>query len=371
MRCRVKASAALLCICFSLNFLAADTSARCPVPLVQLSLSDQMETYALWNKSAGWDGGGAFRGLACADAVLNLERLGMPAGSQLHCLFQNGHGRGLLGEGLQNVQTISSLDVRSFSHLSEFWLEVPLGSGRVLLKAGQMDVCNDFACVDSASAFINSSFGAIPIQHQPNFPDPKPGINMTVAFSPRWEIRAGLYGGAHSEWGMEFREIGGVYSTGEFRGNIGDGGLMSFGIWGNTSRTEYLGRHPWEGFLPNKWGMYASGEWSLKTGPQLFVQAGISRGGLGCSSVYSEAGVTISVPGRSNDLVGLAVTSLWYPFRERQRTSECLAEAFYRLRLSDWVWVQPDMQIMTLGAAGKPFLAMGVRLGFSWEWKFR
>ena len=86
----------------------------------------------------------------------------------------NNFGEDEIGEG----QLFSNIDASGRTTLYEAWIEQRLFSEKLRLKFGKIDANTEFAAVQTASDFLNSSMGYSPtILAFPTYPEPKLGFN--------------------------------------------------------------------------------------------------------------------------------------------------------------------------------------------------
>lgn len=77
------------------------------------------------------------------------------------------------------AQLYSNIDAAAATTLYEAWIEQTLLSDKIRLKAGKIDANTEFAAVQTASDFLNSSMGFSPtIMEFPTYPEPKLGFNF-------------------------------------------------------------------------------------------------------------------------------------------------------------------------------------------------
>jgi porin len=133
--------------------------------------------------SSVWDGGleqkASFRHLLTVDLTLDLETAFGIQGATLfaQCLSVNRERGGSLHAG--DIQIYSNIESeRSLDVLYELWWEQTLFNSRLRLKLGKVDANSEFAFIDVAGDFANSSAGFSPtIFVFPSYPDPATSVN--------------------------------------------------------------------------------------------------------------------------------------------------------------------------------------------------
>ncbi|HET8644607.1 MAG TPA: carbohydrate porin, partial [Vicinamibacteria bacterium] len=114
------------------------------------------------NLAGGQRQGAAVRWPLQAALDVDTELLLGWRGGHVHAGLQalrGAHGTDLL---VGDAQGFNNVDAEAFHQVSEFWLEQRLLGDRVRLKAGKADANADFAHVESAAGFLNSSAGYSP-----------------------------------------------------------------------------------------------------------------------------------------------------------------------------------------------------------------
>jgi len=82
-------------------------------------------------------------------------------------------------DSLEENQLYSNIDASSRTMLYEAWIEQRLLAEKIRLKFGKIDANTEFAAVQTAGDFLNSSMGFSPtIIAFPTYPEPKLGFNV-------------------------------------------------------------------------------------------------------------------------------------------------------------------------------------------------
>ena len=136
------------------------------------------------------------------DVSLDLgTAFGLPGGTVfLQYLSVNPEGGGSADAG--DIQVFSNIESdRHLDVIYELWYEQLLLDDRLRLKVGKVDANSEFAFVDAAGDFSNSSAGFSPtILAFPSYPDPAMSVNVFVSLveTEAWRLGAGygVYDGA-------------------------------------------------------------------------------------------------------------------------------------------------------------------------------
>jgi len=97
-------------------------------------------------------------------------------------------------DSLEENQLYSNIDASSRTSLYEAWIEQRLFSEKIRLKFGKIDANTEFAAVQTASDFLNSSMGFSPtIIAFPTYPEPKLGLNAFYRPTPNNTLGVGVF----------------------------------------------------------------------------------------------------------------------------------------------------------------------------------
>jgi len=317
-----------------------------------------------------------YEGLLNLPVELDCQRLGLPLPGRFSLLAQNTHGRGLSQDFIGDFQTISNID--SFSNImqvSEYWWEVTLPDGNVMVRLGKQDVNTEFLVIDTAQDFIQSSFGLSPNAGLPSYPNPSMAAVMLADLTPSVRLKAGVWdlladGGS---WGFSDNDLTLAIAQLQYKYTLLDNslpGALNAGL-AYTSGGDAIGLT-----FPSAFGYYLQFE-------QLIYQEDACDNndlqGLGVfvgyfprdpsgpipipavlNNVLGGAVYKGLLPGRNQDVVGAGVT--WAKLNQGGTNQETAIEVFYKAQLSSSVSIQPDMQyVVSPSGLYRDALAVGVR----------
>jgi porin len=332
-----------------------------------ISLQSSLTIDASKNFRGGTDtAGSALRNLFNANLTLDTQRLLGWSGGTLFVSFQNQSGRS--GQELAgSFQGISNIDADGRTQISELWYEQVLLDGRLSLKAGKIDASAEFAHSKNAGEFLNASAGFSPtILDMPAYPDPATGINVFVKPCEQFYAGVGIYDGSLLE-GKPTGALGprtflrsgsSLFMIGEAGVNwtaSNLGGRLGAGAWYHTGTfAQFEG-----GARAGAWGPYLildqaiwrkhPGDKDDERGIDMFFQYGYANASV--SPVQHHVGVGLTwtgiLPNRDNDVLGIGAN--WGRFSDRRGAnfdtdSELAVELFYKLKLTQWLSVKPDLQ---------------------------
>lgn len=291
-----------------------------------------------------------------------------------------------------DFQVASNIEAPSGWRLYELWAEVNPVPRRVSLLAGVYDVNAEFDVIPSAALFLNSSFGigadyaTAGLSGPPTFPLTSLGARIrarpTCCVYAALSVMDGAPGhpahpsrsrfalagdeGALLSWEIGHTRpeepltrpsevalrVGRRRATGHLETKLAAGGWLftrgaaTYGSGGSTEKS---------------WGVYGLAQQQVLEEPDdrgrlsVFGRLGVTNDEVERIGVYAGGGAVYTgvVPGRPGDAAGLGVAHArnGSPFLRSRRTTgarveraETVVELTYRLRLSDRLSFQPDLQ---------------------------
>jgi carbohydrate-selective porin OprB len=261
-----------------------------------------------------------------------------------------------------DAQGFSNIDAERRRHVGEFWFEQVFAAGKLRIKAGKVDANTEFALVENAANFLNSSMGYSPtILVMPTYPNARLGFNAFFAPTEHFYASLGVYD-AGSEGYMPIGEVGTRWKAGKTQLP----GRLGLGFWRYTgSLDQFQG-----GVKPGTSGFFLVYDQALwrehpdaaedPQGIGVFFQFGSADADVSEITRHQGGGVqwTGALPGRDADAIGLGVTHVKFTGRPEagfEKPSEWAVEAFYKVQLAPWLSISPDLQyIRTPGGAAEP-----------------
>jgi porin len=339
---------------------AGDTADNVPAPARRPLVSEAPSTFQ-WSlhldSEAVSDLGGGLRRGTVADTVvhaamaLDTQPLGLWGGGRLAASAV--HIRS--GEPSQDyvgaLQPVSNFEAEPASRLYQLWYRQQFHWSDSQLKAGLIDLNQDFMAADSAAALINASFGLMPTlsANVPASSYPEPGFGIEAAATwQAWQFQLGLFQPDPTDRGSLFQH--GHLVIGEMgydrTVNGQSWGHYKLGVWQyRQSDTDLVG-------VPaDDAGIYGIVDQTLfRRGPRdasVFVQAGASSRSANAVPYYLGAGLQLHAPlrRRPNDLftAGIAHARI----RGDNATAETVCELSYIVRLHRFANLQPDLQYVS------------------------
>ena len=337
--------------------------------------------------------GGADQGVIADGFVnialdLDLERItGFWKDATLHANALYIYGDSLSERYVGDFSNTSNLAGYNSVRLQELWLEQSFWTKRASLKLGLIAVDTEFFTSNTASLFINGTFGAFTLiganfTNAPVYPLASPGIRFHIAPTSNFYFQGGVFNvdsgsdpAGNDDAGTHFhinaadgafvileagyllnqspndRGLAGTYKVGAFfqdgqyttwssqaAAALGTGRLSSNGtnyaVYGVIDQEIY--KHGAEDISAFARGGFASSRYSFVDG---YVDAGFNFTGF--------------IPGRPDDVAGVAAACslISSDFSDAQAlqgaprsTSETAIEATYKIQVAPWLSIQPDVQ---------------------------
>ncbi len=348
--------------------------------------------------SGGMRRGGTYLGNLNLQLSLDGQRLISWPGVTLFLYGLGIHGGHPSGHFVGDAQGVSNLEAPAKWKLQEGWIQQNLFGNRFSALFGRYDLNSEFYRLQSASLFLNSSFGIGPefSQSGQNGPSifPFTSVGGRLAIKPIEQIvfRTAVLDGipverpngarqvfANGDGALIVTEAAYLYRpvgseqprTREFR--IGRNccgtytGKLAFGSWYYTATFDDLTKVRADG-LPARHhgshGVYGLVDWTVyqdsnNTDRQvgLFGQLGVGDRHVNRFAYYTGGGLTFSgfIPARKEDEFGVAVAAAHNgtPFIEARqnqgvpnRRSEVTIELTYLAQVGAHLAIQPDLQFV-------------------------
>lgn len=329
--------------------------------------------------SSVWEGGVAnrasTRSLFDANLTADLDALFGLSGGSIFVDFYSIDGRGGSADagdfqGFSNIEAGDNID-----QVAEVWYEQRLFDGVVRVKLGKIEANSEFAYVDAAGEFINSSAGFSPtILPMPTYPDPAVGLAVFAHPTEQVYIGGGVFDGSATVDGVHtggqgveeffsdersddyvFLAEGGL--TWERVGSLGAGRLVA-GVWHHTGDFVDFGGAP----SGSTEGFYALFEQQLIASEDgvgdlsAFAQYGWADPGVSEANHHVGGGLAYTgiCRARPDDSAGVYCSFVDFSGRAGfGEGSETTLESYYGFALTPAVCVKPDLQFI-INPGGDP-----------------
>ena len=257
------------------------------------------------------------------------------------------------GEDSGGVQLYSNIDASSRTTLYEAWIEQLLFSERIRFKFGKIDANTEFAAVQTAGDFLNSSMGFSPQQFSESstYPKPQLGLNAFYRPTPNNTIGIGIFRTA-STGTLTIAEPARSWTLGR-RENPG---RVSAGYWhlgGTIDRFDGKTATGTNGF----YSVLEQTLWhrSQKSGRDgrvsAFLQFGTADGRVSPYQHHFGSGTVVQgiVHKRPQDSIGTAITWVHFssqPAAHFEYPGELILESYYKAVVTGHIAVIQDFQFL-------------------------
>jgi porin len=310
--------------------------------------------------SGGIRRGAAYKGRADLELDADLAALAGWQGTVLHASAYQIHGYQLSENYVGNVMTVSNIEARPTTRLYALWLQKALRGG-ASLRAGQLGADEEFLLSDTASSFINGTFGWAPIaaanmtRGGPGYPLAAPGIRLRLEPKDDVALLLAAFAGDPAgsgcssdpqrcnRYGTTFSTSGGTLWMGELQLA---GGRYKLGGWYQNGT--FAGRRGNE-------GLYAIADRTLWRAGTRALNAFLRLGGAPSDrnevKSYLDAGLSCKglFAGRAQDTLALGVARA-----ELSGGAESVIELTYAAQATPRLTLQPDLQYVIQRGAGIP-----------------
>jgi carbohydrate-selective porin OprB len=308
-----------------------------------------------WSKTlhADQDSGSGF-GRYSFDLLVPIDGKKLLGLSGSSAMVRLKHHINIFGETYDGAaQLYSNIDAGSRTTLYEIWFEQRLMSDGLRIKAGKIDANTEFAVVQNAGDFLNSSMGFSPtIVTFPTYPEPRPGLTAFVRVKSGYSLGLGVFDAAGSN-ALSIIEPGRSWSVGK----VEHPGRVSLGYWrldGTIARFDDSRTSGTQGFYSvveqSVWQQpFAQdhGERRVST----FLQLGWAEGRVSGFTHHVGGGAILQGPlqRRSQDSIGLAAT--WVRFSSEPEAgfdlrSEFVVESYYKIPFNKHIALVQDFQFL-------------------------
>ncbi len=271
-------------------------------------------------------------------------------------------------QGFSNIDLDDDVD-----QLAELWYEQWLFENAIRIKIGKVDANSEFAFVEAAANFINSSPGVTPtILGLPTYPDPATSVNVFAYPTEHLYLGFGFYDGAQAVDGVATGRRGPrTFFDGDLSDDyflIGEGGFtwdtlagwgpgrFAVGGWHHTGKFETFGGATDDGteglyvLLETRLGSPPPGGQAQEQGVSVFIQYGYADESVSDVKYHVAVGLSAvgAFPGREHDIAGAYVSYVDLSDANGAGLGdhETVLELFYKFQITPFISVQPDLQIV-------------------------
>ncbi len=313
--------------------------------------------------------GSAFHHLFDANLTFETEPLFEWEGGTFFIDFYNHSGENFSNDIAGDSQGYSNIDADGRTQIAELWYEQLLFDDMLRIKFGKIEANSEFNYADNGGEFLNSSAGCTPTIHVfPTYPDPATGL-VVFGYPVDWfyggfgwfdgSINEGINTGSRGPASFfgdpaDYFLIGEAGVTWEC-GGTGLTGRFAAGAWGHTGTfTKFDGSETdgTEGFylvLDQSLWLENPDDEDDEQGVYGFLMYGYTDEDISEIEHHIEGGVTWTglIPTRDDDAIGLLASFVEFSdetgagFTEEH---EVVIETFYKVQLTPYASVKPDLQ---------------------------
>lgn len=330
---------------------------------------DSSLIYSPYMKTAGGANGEASTkgySLFSVGVGLDTEAAKLWKGGKFFALYQRKVGMGLSGAdgAMGDYFGFDGWDIPQVNQIGEYWYQQKLFNGKIRMKIGKQDSNTDFGYLNSGWDFVNTAFSVNPNTPLPSFPYTPFGFVFEINPKEWLSMRNGIYSKDSCPYNItevEFKplikKMPGRYMVGAWEMSDSSGYGVATGVENDEVVYNNFNRN--YGFYFNFEQMVYKEQKENSDDMQglvLFGQMGISPSSKNDLSKYGSVGLHYKglIPKRDNDLAGIAIgcgnfasrlNNIAYDIGGRTG-SETVVEAFYRMFITKWFYIQPNVQFI-------------------------
>ena len=113
----------------------------------------------LGNATGGVKQGATYEGRIDGELDINLEKFANLKGAAIHASAYQIHGRGLSGNNLLDLFTVSGIEAYPDTKLYEAWFEQKFADDKIAIRVGQLAADTEFLISQTGALFVSSTFG--------------------------------------------------------------------------------------------------------------------------------------------------------------------------------------------------------------------
>ncbi len=317
-----------------------------------------IDTFAINNRSKRIKKG-TYQGLYNLSLDLDSTKMKLYKGGKFHILYQVGNKGVNSMEFLNSYSDLSSYDpMKSINQISELYYEHSFKDDIFNIKIGKQDANADFQALNNGFEFLNLSFSYLDNTPMPLYPSQQTGVRVRLKLPKEIYIQDGFYDGnlkiganpkSFFTGENNYLNMTEVYKITHFKGKEGK---YLIGNWIKTGKYDSYK----DSTERNNYGFYFGFEQKLTNrfddksgGLSVFSQFGYAQGDINDVPYYYGTGLIFKgiSEKRKEDLIGLAFG--WHQFnrylhRIENNTAEKVIELFYKIKLTEFFYIQPDIQ---------------------------
>ncbi len=337
--------------------------------------------------SGAGEDGTALLGHLDVALTLDTEKLHGWPGGKLYGLVQDGRGIGI-DHYVGSATQVSNLEADPYTQITELFYEQTLGDDRVVMRLGKQDANRDFGTPRFGGNFINNNFGMFPTTPLPSYPTTGLGASLVVRPVSWLATKAAIYEGNPMVHGLGslgidhafatgagYTVVGGVAATHHYGPADRHEGTTSIGVWHQTGSFPELDLYAPPQMFGTDTGFFVQHDERVYLHPEnpddprdanLIVRFGWAQADRTLISRFMDASFAWhGIGARTDDTVGLGAGYFTVARSDDgmlQPSYEVFLEAFYKVRLTPFASLQPDVQLYRHPDGDRPdALLVGLR----------
>ena len=346
----------LSCLPFSYTYSQTESVQNSPFEFGASYIGD-----AVSNLKGGAKTGSCYLGAANIKVGFDTERAKLWRGGAFYVNGANTHGGMPSATLIGDFQGVSNIEAGNVTYLYEMWFKQSLGN--LTTTIGLQDLNSEFITSESATLFLNGSFGThSTISNNigaPIFPLTSLGIEFKYQFNDCVDAKFALFDGLPDDYNSNpnnlkwsFRSKDGILTFSEINfNNLLNTQLSNnykIGLYTHNclSSNELMGDSTRN---CNKYGIYFVGDQTLiesKQGSELslFTQLSFTPYKDEVNYYYIGAGINYSnlINGGIMDILGVSIAHAGLKTNESR--SETTLELTYKMEIYEHIFIQPDFQ---------------------------
>lgn len=155
----------------------------------------------LGNPTGGYKRGATYEGRLDMQADVDADKLAGIKDLAFHAQAFQIHGRGLSGNNLLDLFTVSNIEAYPDTKLYELWAERKFDDGKIFVRVGQLAADTEFFISQTATLFVSSTFGW-PASYAndlpsggPAYPLATPGVRVKYQPNDHLTLLAAVFNG--------------------------------------------------------------------------------------------------------------------------------------------------------------------------------
>lgn len=335
--------------------------------------------------------------------TFDTEKLVGWAGGKFYVDFEDHAGPDPSLNLVGDVEKFTKLNWVPFFQVAEIWYEQKLFGDKLRLKIGKVDANTEFSVIDNGLPFLSSSTQVTgTLLPFPTFPDPQPSVNVFFTPNDTYYASFGAYYANRHDRFLDFygspynaqQAEGGMFFIGETGmkwkqlGNWQVDGNLRLGFWGHNGNFPRLAGGEKEG-THGFYGIFDQTLWKPESkdvtdsksskdgketrdakesaeedprGVRMFLEYAQTPGDVSIMDRHIGGGLswTGPIPPRPKDILG--VTLQYIHLSESAgvpKSYEQTFESFYKIQVTPWAAIQPDLQYITHPGGQYPSALVG------------